>query len=94
MSEFQMTDNVTRAVDINKYWDRASKILIMIVDASLNIYFIKTVRSRLLKRSGLHKYKPLAAFNEKMMAVSVCMDVSDYSICIARGSTFANYVPY
>ncbi|KAK3208637.1 hypothetical protein GRF29_77g1475359 [Pseudopithomyces chartarum] len=63
------------AVDINKYWDRASKILIMIVDASLNIYFIKTVRSRLLKRSGLHKYKPLAAFNEKMMAVSVCMDL-------------------
>ena len=63
-------------MDINKYWDRASKFLIMIVDAALNIYFIKTVRSRLLKRSGLMKYKPLANFNEKMMAVSVCMDVS------------------
>ena len=89
-----MTDNVTRAVDINKYWDRASKILIMIVDASLNIYFIKTVRSRLLKRSGLHKYKPLAAFNEKMMAVSVCMDVSDYSTCIAGSLAVADNVPY
>lgn len=62
-------------MDINKYWDRISKVLILLVDAGLNWYFLKIVKDRLLSRNGLVKYKPLVAFNAKLMVVSIAMDV-------------------
>ncbi|KAI1660300.1 hypothetical protein F4813DRAFT_351620 [Daldinia decipiens] len=62
-------------VDINKYWDRTSKCLILLVDATLNYYFSRTVRKRLVEQHGLVKYAPLAKFNDKLMVLSVLMDV-------------------
>ncbi|KAI1477705.1 hypothetical protein K445DRAFT_321957 [Daldinia sp. EC12] len=62
-------------VDINKYWDRTSKCLILVVDALLNYYFSRTVRKRLVQQHGLVKYAPLAKFNDKLMVISVLMDV-------------------
>ncbi|KAL6914633.1 hypothetical protein ACHAPO_007757 [Fusarium lateritium] len=62
-------------VIINKYWDRASKILICIIDAALNWYFLHIVKERLLKESHLTKYQPLVSFNSKLMVVSVAMDI-------------------
>ncbi|KAL4727840.1 hypothetical protein ACLX1H_004530 [Fusarium chlamydosporum] len=62
-------------VTINKYWDRTSKILICIIDAALNWYFLHIVKQRLLKESNLTKYQPLVAFNSKLMALSVAMDI-------------------
>ncbi|KAI0117444.1 hypothetical protein F4814DRAFT_287381 [Daldinia grandis] len=62
-------------VDINKYWDRISKCLILIVDAALNYYFSRTVKKRLVEQHGLVKYAPLAKFNDKLMVVSILMDV-------------------
>ncbi|KAI8958590.1 hypothetical protein F5Y11DRAFT_335865 [Daldinia sp. FL1419] len=62
-------------VDINKYWDRTSKCLILVVDAALNFYFSRTVRKRLVEQHGLVKYAPLAKFNDKLMVVSILMDV-------------------
>ncbi|KAF2188033.1 hypothetical protein K469DRAFT_737762 [Zopfia rhizophila CBS 207.26] len=61
-------------VDINKYWDRASKVIILIVDAGLNWYFLRTVKRRLVHQHGLIKYKPLIGFNAKLMIVSIAMD--------------------
>ncbi|GJD04861.1 hypothetical protein ColKHC_13686 [Colletotrichum higginsianum] len=61
-------------VTINHYWDRLSKILILIVDAGLNWYFLRVVRTRLLDQHGLVKYKPLVGFNAKLMVLSVAMD--------------------
>jgi hypothetical protein len=71
-----------RFVDINTYWDRTSKVIILIVDAGLNYYFLRTVKQRLVKYHGLTKYAPLVTFNAKLMAVSIAMDVSPILPCI------------
>ncbi|KAF5125193.1 hypothetical protein E5D57_009880 [Metarhizium anisopliae] len=55
-------------------WDRISKILILLVDAGLNYYFLRTVKRRLIVQHSLTKYTPLVSFNAKLMVLSVCMD--------------------
>lgn len=70
-----------RYVEINEYWDRISKVIICIVDAGLNYWFLRTVQMRLVKHHGLVKYAPLIRFNSQLMVVSIAMDVgvpSDY----------------
>ncbi|ORY66161.1 uncharacterized protein BCR38DRAFT_429458 [Pseudomassariella vexata] len=59
---------------INQYWDRISKVLILLVDAGLNWYFLRIVQKRLLEQHGLTKYAPLVSFNAKLMVLSVAMD--------------------
>ncbi|KAH6889866.1 hypothetical protein B0T10DRAFT_403811 [Thelonectria olida] len=61
-------------VRINDYWDRISKVLIMLVDAALNWYFLRTVKKRLIEQHNLKKYEPLVGFNAKLMVVSIAMD--------------------
>jgi hypothetical protein len=63
-------------VKINDVWDKISKVLILVVDAGLNWYFLKIVNERLVKQHGLTKYKPLVGFNAKLMVLSIAMDVS------------------
>lgn len=63
-------------VDINAVWDRISKVLILLVDAGLNWYFLRIVQVRLVQQVGLKKYRPLVRFNAKLMLVSIAMDVS------------------
>ncbi|RDL33250.1 uncharacterized protein BP5553_08689 [Venustampulla echinocandica] len=67
--------NILSFVEINKYWDRCSKIIIMIVDAGLNYFFLRTVQKSLVKYHGLTKYAPLVSFNAKLMVVSVALDL-------------------
>jgi hypothetical protein len=67
-------------VNINNVWDKVSKVLILIVDAGLNWYFLRTVNQRLVKQHGLTKYKPLVGFNAKLMVLSVALDVSQTDI--------------
>lgn len=62
--------------DINTYWDRASKVIILIVDAGLNWWFLKIVKQRLVRYHGLTKYQPLVTFNARLMVLSIAMDVS------------------
>lgn len=52
-----------------------SKVLILIVDAGLNWYFVRIVQERLLNQHGLVKYAPLVSFNMKLLVVSILMDV-------------------
>ncbi|KAJ4367022.1 hypothetical protein N0V83_007552 [Neocucurbitaria cava] len=61
-------------VDINNIWDKISKVLILIVDAGLNWYFLRTVKIRLVQQHGLTKYAPLVGFNAKLMVLSIGMD--------------------
>ncbi|KAF4442327.1 hypothetical protein FACUT_2144 [Fusarium acutatum] len=61
-------------VDINKVWDRIEKVIFLVVDAGLNLYFIHLVRSRLIA-NGLTKYTRLFRFNLGMIAVSMTMDI-------------------
>ncbi|KAK7931310.1 hypothetical protein PG985_002022 [Apiospora marii] len=58
----------------NKYYDPVSKVLILIVDAVLNWYFVKIVKERLVNQHGLVKYQPLVGFNTKLLIVSILMD--------------------
>ncbi|KAK8092346.1 uncharacterized protein PG998_014981 [Apiospora kogelbergensis] len=62
-------------VEANKYWDKISKFLICFIDVGLNWYFLCIVKQRLVKYYGLKKYAPLAAFNAKLMVLSVGMDI-------------------
>lgn len=59
---------------INEYWDRAEKALYLLVDAWLNWYFLKTVKLNLIN-NGLTKYNKLVRFNQRMVGVSLMMDV-------------------
>lgn len=61
-------------VRINNVWDKISKVLILVVDAGLNWYFLRIVKIRLVDQVGLTKYKPLVSFNAKLMIVSIAMD--------------------
>ncbi|KAF1966145.1 hypothetical protein BU23DRAFT_441513, partial [Bimuria novae-zelandiae CBS 107.79] len=61
-------------VDINAVWDKISKVIILLVDAGLNWYFLWTAQQRLLIQHGLMKYKPLVKFNARLMVVSIAMD--------------------
>jgi hypothetical protein len=63
-------------VNINNIWDKIEKVLILLVDAGLNWYFLRTVKNRLVGQHGLTKYAPLVGFNTKLMIVSIGMDVS------------------
>ncbi|KAM0561999.1 hypothetical protein ACHAPJ_002441 [Fusarium lateritium] len=61
-------------MNVNKVWDRIEKVIFLLVDAGLNVYFIHLVRSRLIL-NGLTKYTRLFRFNLGMIAVSMTMDV-------------------
>ncbi|KAF2029674.1 hypothetical protein EK21DRAFT_67246 [Setomelanomma holmii] len=59
---------------INEVWDRIEKCLYLFVDAFLNWYFLKTVKANLIS-NGLTKYNKLVRFNQRIVVVSLCMDV-------------------
>ncbi|CAF3532397.1 unnamed protein product [Fusarium graminearum] len=61
-------------VKVNVVWDRMSKVIILLVDAGLNWYFLRTVKKRLVEQHNLKKYEPLVGFNAKLMVVSILMD--------------------
>ncbi|KAB8213064.1 hypothetical protein BDV33DRAFT_210567 [Aspergillus novoparasiticus] len=58
----------------NRYWDRTSKVLILLVDAALNIWFVLVVQHRLVKHHGLSKYTPLVRFNIFLIFLSIGLD--------------------
>lgn len=60
---------------VNFYWDRVEKAIFAVLDVSLNVYFVRLVRSKLIS-NGLDKYKPLFYYNCMMILVSVSLDVS------------------
>lgn len=61
-------------VHVNEWWDRAEKIIYLLVDAALNFYFIRIVQKNLVEL-GLHKYKRLVWFNMSIIGFSLGMDV-------------------
>jgi hypothetical protein len=58
---------------LNVVWDRIEKVVILLVDAGLNYYFIRVVKKQLIK-PGLVKYSPLVKFNNYMILLSLAMD--------------------
>jgi len=60
---------------INIVWDRMEKVIILLIDATLNWYFVRVVNRRLVHQ-GLTKYDKLVKFNVRIIMVSLAMDVS------------------
>ncbi|KAJ0120788.1 hypothetical protein J7T55_015522 [Diaporthe amygdali] len=63
-----------RYVVINEYWDRTEKVIYLLVDAALNLYFIIIVKRNLVA-NGLKKYKRLTNFNIFIIVFSLSMDI-------------------
>lgn len=61
-------------IHINNIWDRLEKVLYLLIDGFLNIYFMRVVKANLV-RNGLEKYNKLVLFNKHMIVVSLLMDV-------------------
>ncbi|CAJ2503566.1 Uu.00g109600.m01.CDS01 [Anthostomella pinea] len=62
-----------RWMHINSIWDKIEKVLILVIDASLNCYFIYIVRTRMIAK-GLTKYKTIYKFNLTMIFFSISLD--------------------
>ncbi|KKY27045.1 hypothetical protein UCDDS831_g00964 [Diplodia seriata] len=62
-------------VRLNRIWDPVTKGLFLLLDGSLNLYFLRMVRRDLIAM-GLHKYTTLFWTNAAMAVVSVFMDVA------------------
>ncbi|KAI1856955.1 uncharacterized protein JN550_013557 [Neoarthrinium moseri] len=62
-------------VYINSIWDRIEKSIFLLVDASLNFYFIYLIWAQILAYD-LTKYKTLYKFNIIMVGVSIGLDVA------------------
>ena len=60
-------------MEVNKTYERFEKVIILLVDAALNYYFIRVVQKQLIK-PGLTKYRPLVRFNLWMIILSLAMD--------------------
>lgn len=71
-------------VKANNHWDPISKVIICLLDATLNWYFLRVVQTRLLEKNGLMKYSPLVAYNAQLVIISVAMDISTLSLPIQR----------
>jgi hypothetical protein len=65
---------VARYILINEIWDRIEKVIYLIIDALLNWYFLKVVKANLIN-NGLQKYYKLLRFNQRIIVVSLLMDV-------------------
>jgi hypothetical protein len=61
-------------VALNNVWERVEKSFFLILDLSLNLFFLYLVRSRLIS-GGLTKYWRLYNFNAGIVVVSTCMDI-------------------
>ncbi|KAL5407216.1 hypothetical protein PMIN06_003811 [Paraphaeosphaeria minitans] len=59
---------------VNKIWDRIEKVIYLIIDAALNWYFLRVVKANLIN-NGLQKYNKLFRFNQKIILLSLLMDV-------------------
>jgi hypothetical protein len=63
-----------RYIWINEWWDRCEKVLYLIVDAFLNLYFVRIIQVNLVTR-GMTKYRSLVKFNMLIIGFSLGMDV-------------------
>lgn len=75
----------------NEWWDRIEKVLYLLVDGSLNIYFIVIVKRNLVS-NGLAKYRRLTKFNIFIIGFSLSMDVLIISM-MSLDNTFVQVFP-
>ncbi|KAF2709053.1 hypothetical protein K504DRAFT_455957 [Pleomassaria siparia CBS 279.74] len=77
---------------INTVWDRTEKVIYLFIDASLNWYFLRTVKSNLIN-NGLEKYNKLLRFNQRIIVFSLLMDVMIIAAMSIPNSFVADVLP-
>lgn len=86
---FQPDDQWTLVLKFGRYpriprlYLKISKLMSLILDATLNLYFMRIVQKQLIE-PGLDKYKPLVIHNFRIVCIALLMDVSFWpciSIC-------------
>ena len=70
----QLPDATPFEVLLNIWFEKAEKAFFLILDLSLNLYFLYLVRSRLIS-DGLSKYWKLYHFNAGIVTLSTSMDI-------------------
>ncbi|PBK73573.1 hypothetical protein ARMSODRAFT_1015115 [Armillaria solidipes] len=61
-------------ISLNKWWDKFEKSIYLLLDLALNILFIRMVKGRLVDH-GLKKYDRVMRFNQRIIILSIGMDV-------------------
>ncbi|KAH7141735.1 hypothetical protein EDB81DRAFT_691232 [Dactylonectria macrodidyma] len=80
-------------IHVNEIYDRIEKVLFLMIDASLHLYFIYLLRVKLIA-NGLEKYVPLFRFNLAMVAVSMSLDIILIgSMSIGNGFIYVQFHP-
>lgn len=83
-----------RYIHINDWWDRVEKVIYLIADGALNLYFIHIVRVNLVIH-GLTKYRRLTHFNMFIIGFSLSMDVLIISMMSLKNTFVSvNVLPY
>lgn len=59
-------------INANDVWDRVEKVLFLIFDVGINLYFVHRVRTTLIA-NGLHKYAKLYWFNVAIITLSILL---------------------
>ncbi|THU78601.1 hypothetical protein K435DRAFT_737515 [Dendrothele bispora CBS 962.96] len=78
---------------LNHWWDRFEKSVYLILDAVLNAIFIRTVKKRLVDH-GLTKYDKIVTFNQRIIFLSIAMDV--FLLCMTmlkNGFVYCQFHP-
>jgi hypothetical protein len=70
----QLPEATPFEVLLNIWFEKAEKAFFLILDLSLNLYFLYLVRSRLIS-DGLSKYWKLYHFNAGIVTLSTSMDI-------------------
>ncbi|KAL5461611.1 hypothetical protein PMIN06_002109 [Paraphaeosphaeria minitans] len=82
-----------RYIHINNIWDRVEKVLYLLLDGCLNWYFIRIVKQNLVG-NGLQKYSRLVRFNQRIIILSLMMDVMIIgAMSIPNGFLYAMFHP-
>ncbi|KAF2135049.1 hypothetical protein P153DRAFT_270873, partial [Dothidotthia symphoricarpi CBS 119687] len=78
---------------INEIWDHIEKILYLFMDGYLNYYFIRLVKANLVE-NGLQKYNALVRFCQRIIVLSLLMDVVIIgAMSIPNGFVYAMFHP-
>ncbi|KAF2183108.1 hypothetical protein K469DRAFT_690225 [Zopfia rhizophila CBS 207.26] len=80
-------------IHVNEIWDRIEKGVFCLVDGSLNYYFVRLIRTKLIA-NGLTKYTSLFRFNLFMIALSMSLDVILIgSMSLGNGFIYVQFHP-
>ena len=71
-AQLQINHGFEHAIEVYHY---VEKSLFLVVDGSLNLFFIYLVRTKLIN-PGLKKYRHLFRFNIAMVIVSISLDIT------------------